>query len=1062
MRRKVMNKKLSLALVAGSLCVCAMTAPAMAAECGVIKGATPIFEGAATAADDITIYNDKIAVSFAVGTNNYWNMTRGSVLDIGMRGAGGNEYGYDMTNDAEFLVDLWTATGSYNGENLLTDVDCSYAVNDAKDTVTVTMKTRYWVADADKNGTNDDKQFGAMQKPLNVTTTYTLKDGNNYVTMVTTVENPSSNKVTYENMYSGYSISTLAQSMFGPFGFYPDIKTTYLAVGMDERVQEPFGEFVVTYSKDYAVSVQLDDADSYKGSSGYKDVYKLRDIAPGKSETYVGELLVSGESETASIIQRYIERENITDSATLSGTVTDASGKPVEGAYVIVKKQGVYYQTKDSADYTGSANAPADTVVANMQPLAWDITDAEGKYSFNLPKTGWNDGTKNIEGNGDYTYKLKVEAAGYTSVETDLIELKDNTTQDLKVEQGARVQLKAVDQNGNPIPFKVVISGMTSEMKTLGGSVFFSDSQASDRYGLDFNMSQAEGITFIATYGGGFTSKPVEFKTDVTASGVNHTFVIDTRIDPKAEGWYAMDNHNHSDFGDGSTSIEDLYSIQIAEQLDFNVVTDHDSRVNNQAMADMAAKDNRVFISGDEISPGWGHWNILNIPYGSTDELKESPIDPSAATPQDIIAMGHSFDKAIVNLNHPYSDYGFLRNQESVNGGTAAGWDGFDLLELQSTLDLTGMDKLTAAEWKNIDRQHLNKTIPEAYANQDTRTLISAMAFWNEGIPKYLNAGSDAHDAHSTSLYSGLIRLYVNMDQYDLNTYLDALLAGKSYVTMGPILFPAKDAMFGSTISATAGQELTLNLDVQAVNGMDKVYLWRNGVCVDVKELNATTDRTTVTFKTTVPAGKNVWYSYTAVDSNGKWAASNPIWVDSKGFADVQPGAWYYDAVMDVDAKGLMTGTGGDKFTPMSQLTRGMAVTVLYRMSGETTGVAAEATQAFSDVSASQWYAAAVDWASDNGIVKGSNGKFNPNDNITRQDIATMMYRYAQYKKADTSNSADLTKYTDKDQVASYAQEAMQWVVGEGIITGRTSTTLVPKANLNRAEFATIISRYLA
>ena len=338
-----MKKKLSLALVTGSLCLCAMTAPAMAAECGVIEGTTPIFEGAATAAEDITIYNDKIAVSFAVGTNNYWNMTRGSILDIGLRGAGGNEYGYDMTNDAEFLVDLWTATGTYNGENLLTDVDCSYSVNDAKDTVTVTMKTRFWSADADKNGVNDDTQFGSLQKPLNVTTTYTLRDGDYYVTMETKVENPADNKVTYTKMYSGYSISTLAQSMFGPFGYYPDIKTTYAAIGMDERVQEPFGEFVVTYSKEYAVSVQLDDADAYKGSSGYKDVYKLRDIAPGTSETYVGELLVSGESETASIMERYIERENISDSAVLSGTVTDTSGKPVEGAYVIVKKMGSYY-----------------------------------------------------------------------------------------------------------------------------------------------------------------------------------------------------------------------------------------------------------------------------------------------------------------------------------------------------------------------------------------------------------------------------------------------------------------------------------------------------------------------------------------------------------------------------------------------------------------------------------------------------------------------------------------------------------------------------------------------
>ena len=1058
-----MNKKLSLALLSGSLCLCAMTVPAMAAECGVIEGATPIFEGAATADEDITIYNDKIAVSFAVGTNNYWNMTRGSIMDIGMIGAGGNEYGYDMTNDAEFLLDLWTATGSYNGENLLTDVDCSYEVSDAKDSVTVTMKTRYWVADADKNGTNDDVQFGALQKPLNVTTTYTLKDGNNYVTMVTTVENPADNKVTYENMYSGYSISTLAQSMFGPFGFYPDIKTTYAAIGMDERVQEPFGEFVVTYSKDYAVSVQLDDADAYKGSSGYKDVYKLRDIAPGHTETYVGELLVSGESETASIIERYIERENITDSATLSGKLTDSSGQPVEGAYVIVKKQGVYYETAESAAYTNSANAPADTVVANMQPLAWDITDAEGNYSFTLPKTGWDDGTADVEGNNAYVYRLKVEAAGYTSIETGDINLTEDTTQDMQVEQGARVQLKAIDENGNPIPFKVVISGMTSEMKTLGGAVYFSDSQASDRYSLDFNMSQAEDITFTATYGGGFTSKPVTYTTDVTADGVTHTFVITKEIDPQAEGWYAMDNHSHSDFGDGSTSIEDLYSIQIAEQLDFNVVTDHDSRVHNQEMADMAKADGRIFISGDEISPGWGHWNILNIPYGSSEEMKLSPINPSTATPQDIIAMGHSFDNTIVNLNHPYSDYGFLRNQESVAGGTEEGWDGFDLLELQFTMDLTGMDELSAADWAAIDRQHLNRTIPEKYANQDMRTLISAMAFWNEGIPKYLNAGSDAHDAHSTTLYSGIIRLYVNMEDYSLDTYMDALRSGNTFITKGPLLIPDEGNLYGSTITAEAGDTLTLKLDAKSVYGMDTVYLYRNGICIDQVDLKGTTERTEVIFETTAVAGANVWYSFVAVDVNGNWAATNPVWADVDGFTDVAAGAWYYDTVMDIADKGLMNGTGdGSTFSPNAQLTRGMAATVLYRMSGETTGVAEDASGTFSDVSANQWYAEAVDWAADNGIVTGYDGKFNPNANLTRQDMATMLYRYAQYKQDDTSQSNDLAAFTDRGSVASYALDGMKWTVGEGIITGRTADTLQPQANLSRAEFATMVSRYLA
>ena len=272
-----MNRKLHLilAFMAAALFVGVMAVPSMAAT--VVEGATPIFEGAATADNDLTMCNDKIAVSFAVGTNNYWNMTRGSILDIGIND-GKNNFKQDLTNDSEFLLDLWTSTGSYKGENLLTDVDAKYSISENGDTATVVMKTRYWVADANKNGKDDETEFGTVQEPLNVTTTYTLKDGDSFVTMVTTVTNPEGNKVTYKNMYSGYSISTNAASMYGPFGFYPEVKTTGIAVGANEKVQERFGEFVATYSDSYTASVQLDDADSYKGSSGYKDVYKLRDI----------------------------------------------------------------------------------------------------------------------------------------------------------------------------------------------------------------------------------------------------------------------------------------------------------------------------------------------------------------------------------------------------------------------------------------------------------------------------------------------------------------------------------------------------------------------------------------------------------------------------------------------------------------------------------------------------------------------------------------------------------------------------------------------------------------
>ena len=1048
-----MNKKLSLALLTGSLCVCALTVPAMAA--GVVDGATPIFEGAATDAKDFTIYNDKIAASFAIGTNNYWNMTRGSILDIGIND-GQNNFNKDLTNDAEFLLDLWTATGSYKGENLLTDVDAKYTI--AGDTVTVVVKTRYWVADADKNGTDDEVQFGATQKPLNVTTTYTLKDGNSYISMVTKVENPASNKVTYEKMYSGYSISTNAASMYGPFGFYPEVKTTGIAIGANDKVQERFGEFVATYSDSYAASVQLDGADAYKGSSGYKDVYKLRSIAPGKTETYVGELLVSGESETASIMSRYIEREQIKEASTLSGTVTDTNGKPVAGAYVIVEKTGVYMPTEKSQTVNGQA---VGTPVANMMPLVWDITDENGNYSFQLPNTGWNDGTTNVLGNGDYIYKLKVEASGYTSLLTDEIKLTADTTQDLKIEQGARIQLKAVDQNGNAIPFKVQISGIVSEMKTLGGAVQFSD-PLNNKNDLDFNLSKAENVTITATYSTPFLSKSASWTGDITDKGLNHTFVIDIPINAKAEGWYNMDNHNHSDYGDGSTTIQDLFNFQVAQGLDFNVVTDHDTRIHNAEMASFAKKLNRVFLSNIEVSPGWGHWGYLGVDYTDSG----APINPSTATPKQIADMGHKLG-AVVIMHHPFSDYGFLNNQASVNGGLEKGWDSFDLLELQNTMDLTGLDTVNAADWKKIDRQNLAATLPSDKLSgvndkMDAKALLAAMSFWNEGIEKYLSAGSDAHDAHNTSLYSGVIREFAKLDTYSRDAYLEALTSGHAYVTCGPVLFPDKSNMFGDTIKAKAGEELTLKLDVQAINGFDTIYLYRNGVCIAKQSLNGTTERTTVTFKTPAAAGKHVWYSFTAVDSKGMWAATDPIWADVEGgFSDVLPEAWYYAAVSGLADKGLMNGNNG-QFSPDAKLTRGMVATVLYRMSGETTGVAADAAKTFSDVAANQWYAAAVDWAADNGIVSGYQGKFSPNANITRQDMVTMLYRYAQYKKADTSKTADIATFGDAASVSAYAADAMKWAVGDGVMSGRSGNLLAPKAQMSRAEFAKMVSNYLA
>lgn len=174
-------------------------------------------------------------------------------------------------------------------------------------------------------------------------------------------------------------------------------------------------------------------------------------------------------------------------------------------------------------------------------------------------------------------------------------------------------------------------------------------------------------------------------------------------------------------------------------------------------------------------------------------------------------------------------------------------------------------------------------------------------------------------------------------------------------------------------------------------------------------------------------------------------------------FTDVKEADWCYEAVQYVYKNGMMNGTGDTTFSPNASTTRGMIVTILHRMEGTPYA----AGEKYTDVAAGRYYTDAVAWASANGIVGGyGNGKFGPDDPITRQQMAAILYRYAQYKGYDVSQSADLSKYTDAGQVSSYAKPALSWANAEGLINGVTQTTLVPQGNATRAQVATILMRF--
>ncbi|MBQ3357089.1 MAG: S8 family serine peptidase [Oscillospiraceae bacterium] len=173
-----------------------------------------------------------------------------------------------------------------------------------------------------------------------------------------------------------------------------------------------------------------------------------------------------------------------------------------------------------------------------------------------------------------------------------------------------------------------------------------------------------------------------------------------------------------------------------------------------------------------------------------------------------------------------------------------------------------------------------------------------------------------------------------------------------------------------------------------------------------------------------------------------------------KDFTDC-PDDWYHEAIdFMVDAK-LMNGVGSGKFDPNGTMTRGMIVTVLYRMAGSPD---IEAPSTFKDVKADEWYADAIAWAQKNEVVNGySPDKFGPNDPVTREQIAAILWRY---EKQPEAKEADMSKFSDTAKISAYAKDAMTWAVGEGILSGDNGK-LKPTDNATRAEFACMIMRYM-
>ena len=247
---------------------------------------------------------------------------------------------------------------------------------------------------------------------------------------------------------------------------------------------------------------------------------------------------------------------------------------------------------------------------------------------------------------------------------------------------------------------------------------------------------------------------------------------------------------------------------------------------------------------------------------------------------------------------------------------------------------------------------------------------------------------------------------------------------------------------------ATEGDDVTITVSPDEAYMLDEMTVTTGGKELEVKD----NGDGTYTFK--MPSADAKIVVTFAEDPDWEPEPEEP----AMPFTDVNENDWFYDVVLYAYDNGLMTGVSATEFAPNQTTTRGMIVSMLARLEGVTSAEDA----GFADVAANDWYATAVNWAASVGVVNGyEDNTFRPNAPITREQMAAILYNYADYKGYDVSARADLSDYADAADVSSWAEDVLSWANAEGLINGMTATTIDPQGATTRAQTAAMFERFL-
>ena len=749
-------KKVFLSLAVLSLL---MAAPALA-KVELVVGPTPIPGGEALADDDLTLVNDKGAVSISVGSIPPWGVAKGGILDASARAKDG-QLDMDRLTLADFLTDKWAEWAS---------TDAKITVLEETDQQVVVQSERVW-------------------RDAAIISTYTMKDGDDRVYLKTVMTN--NGKEEMKDLMSGFALWSDAGALKEPAGA-EGVRAGRKVVA---EVTKPGTSHTVAYEEAWALALYAPYAThaNYEG----KDMYGQHTLKPGESKVFEGwlQLLPSGDISPALIAEASFEGQKL---GVIKGTVKSNGAAPVTVPAIVAEKNGVIY--------------------------TWALGQ-DGQYEMSLPV-------------GEY--EMFAAALHHSPSAKQKVTVKESGNPDVNftgLESPGMVTFKVTDQKGQPLPGRLAIEkGVEQPIFFLGASTIFTE--INPRGEVTVPLAPGD-YTFSATHGVYYVAKPVEVAVNVKSSQTTEVIVpIDLAVHPKEKDWYNADLHHHSNLLDADTPPEFLVRSQVAAGVDFTFISDHDTVDNHKEIDKFSKEAGLIFIPGLEISPSWAHFNVYPLPLGVTidADATKDPVDV-------VFASARKAGAKVIVVNHPSIEYGYFtaRDRSTIPGGKFD--TSFDLMEVNSL-------------------EKFETDIPLYWD------------LWNQGLKKYLSAGTDNHNVWKT--ISANMRMFVKVDgELTMDKFIDSLLLGHSFASQGPLIYP--ETMFASVLPA--GKDLGLAFNLESVMGLDKAVLIGNGQELETKTFDGQPSEAKAEFTVKAPkAGQ--WFSLIVFDKDGRRAWGNPVWVE--------------------------------------------------------------------------------------------------------------------------------------------------------------------------------------